>query len=148
MPEELSPLFHETDFQGYPLVHLPQQFVDYRGSISNIADGKLGDVAVISSVKGSVRANHYHKNDWHLSYLISGKMEYRWLSLDSQDHGIMLINEGRLFYTPPNTIHRMTFLEDSIFVAVSKLGRNQENYEADTIRTLESRLEFEGRTDD
>jgi dTDP-4-dehydrorhamnose 3,5-epimerase-like enzyme len=133
-PAELSPLFNNYHFAKYPLVEIPQHFRDERGLISNIADGHLGDVAVITSVANAIRANHYHEEDWHLSFLLSGKMLYSWKSLDSADHGEIEISAGSLFYTPKRTIHRMKFLEESTFVAVSKLNRNQENYEEDTVR--------------
>lgn len=133
-PEELSSLFKESHFARYPLVEIPQKFKDERGVISNIADGQLGDVAVISSTAHAVRANHYHEEDWHLSFLVSGKMLYSWKSLDTSDNGEIEISAGSLFYTPKRTIHRMKFLEESLFIAVSKLNRNQEHYEADTKR--------------
>jgi len=133
-PSELSSLFHEEHFSSYPLVDIPQSFKDERGLISNIADGNLGDVAVISSEAKAIRANHYHEEDWHLSYLLSGKMLYKWKALDSSDQGEIEIAAGFLFYTPKRTVHRMTFLEPSGFIAVSKLNRNQANYEFDTKR--------------
>lgn len=133
-PEELSSLFRQEHFSNYPLIEIPQSFKDERGLISNIADGRLGDVAVISSTAQAIRANHYHEEDWHLSFLLSGKMLYSWKSLDSSDQGEIEISAGSLFYTPKRTVHRMKFLHESTFIAVSKLNRNQENYESDTKR--------------
>jgi dTDP-4-dehydrorhamnose 3,5-epimerase-like enzyme len=100
----------------------------------NIADGVLGDVAVISSIPGSIRANHYHETDWHLSFLLSGSMRYSWKSLDTEDKGQIDIGAGTLFFTPEKTIHQMLFLKESIFIAISKLGRSKLNYESDTVR--------------
>ena len=31
---------------------------------------------LIDSKKGTLRANHYHKTDWHYCYVISGSIEY------------------------------------------------------------------------
>ena len=133
-PAELSPLFTNDHFTSYPIVKIPQSFQDERGLISNIADGNLGDVAVITSSAKSIRANHYHEDDWHLSFLLSGRMIYSWKSLDSSDKGEIEVRASSLFYTPKRTVHRMYFLEVSTFIAVSKLNRNQENYELDTKR--------------
>jgi hypothetical protein len=36
--------------------------------------------------------------------------------------------------TPSKAPHKMVFLEDSVFIAISELSRVQENYEADTKR--------------
>lgn len=133
-PKELGNLFSNSHFSEYPFVSIPQVFNDYRGSIANIADGALGDVAYIKSTKGSVRANHYHQNDWHLSYMTSGSMEYYWKDLDSEVINLAKVKEGDLIYTPPMTIHKMIFLENSSFIAISKMHRDQNSYESDTIR--------------
>ena len=63
IPKELSELFQEKHFTNYPFVEIPQSFSDERGSIENIADGNLGDVAVITSVAGAMRANHLYEHD-------------------------------------------------------------------------------------
>ena len=78
IPSTLSSLFSVENFANYPKVLIPQIFNDERGSIKNIADGRLGDVAIISSQKSSIRASHVHENDWHFSYLVSGQMRYFW----------------------------------------------------------------------
>lgn len=135
---KLSSLFQDSHFKNYPLVIVPQEFQDNRGMIKNIADGALGDVAFITSTKGAVRANHIHLLDWHLTYLISGKMIYQWKESsgsDSQD--AIEISGGQLFYTPPNTPHKMIFLEESQFIAVSGLHRDKDSYESDTKRLSE-----------
>ena len=131
----LSSLFLSSHFKNYPLVAIPQEFEDERGVIKNIADGTLGDVAFISSNKGAVRANHIHRLDWHLSFLISGRMIYQWKdSMESDLQEMIEILPGQLFYTPANTPHKMIFLEESHFIAVSGLNRDKESYESDTKR--------------
>ena len=135
IPNGLQGYFSEENFKDYPKISLPQQFVDARGSITNIADGSIGDVAVITCREGAVRANHYHDNDWHLTFMISGSMRYLLKNnLNSKDYQSLVCGPEDLIYTPPNTPHKMLFLEDSIFVAVSSLSRSQMNYEFDTHR--------------
>ena len=135
IPKTLSSIFNEEHFASYPKVLIPQNFVDERGSIRNIADGKLGDVAVINSKANSIRANHVHDHDWHLSYMVSGSMKYFWKS-DMQDNleKSIIVSAGEMVYTPSKAPHKMVFLEDSVFIAISELSRVQENYEADTKR--------------
>jgi quercetin dioxygenase-like cupin family protein len=119
-------------------VDIPQEFRDQRGVIKNIADGTIGDVAFITSTKGAVRANHIHRLDWHLTYLVSGRMIYQWKeSPESNSQERMEISSGQLFYTPTNTPHKMTFLEESEFIAVSGLHRDRKSYESDTKRLAE-----------
>ena len=133
IPKELSELFQEKHFANYPFVEIPQSFSDERGSIENIADGNLGDVAIITSVAGAMRANHVHKDDWHLSYMVSGSMRYYWRTdLNTENSESITVNAGEMIYTPPKAPHKMVFLEDSVFIAISGLSRVQENYEADT----------------
>lgn len=135
---DLSSLFEESHFKDYPLVVIPQEFQDYRGVILNIADGKLGDVAFITSNKGAVRANHVHNHDWHLTFLVSGTMIYQWKeSINSDIQESLEISAGQLFYTPEKIPHKMTFLENSQFIAVSGLHRDKASYEIDTKRLAE-----------
>lgn len=132
LPAELSDMFKEIHFENYPFVTVPQLFTDDRGQIINIADGKLGDVAVIFSRQGALRANHVHENDWHLSYMVYGSMLYSWN--DGNDSYTVQVKARDLIYTPPKIAHKMTFLEESCFIAVAALNRTSENYEIDTTR--------------
>ena len=132
IPTEIISYFKDSDFFDYPLVKIPQNFEDVRGKIINIADGDLGDVAVIISKANTVRANHTHREDWHLSYLIDGELKYYWENDNKQKS--IIIKPGQLFYTPPKTPHKMLFLKESIFVAVAAMSRTIENYEKDTTR--------------
>ena len=139
IPNGLSSIFTDKDFASYPKVLVPQNFVDDRGSIKNIADGKLGDVAVITSKANSIRANHVHDHDWHLSYLVSGSMKYYWSTgLENSKFESVIVDSGEMIYTPPKVPHKMVFLEDSVFIAISGLSRVQENYEADTKKLLDN----------
>jgi uncharacterized RmlC-like cupin family protein len=139
IPESLSSIFTDKHFATYPKILVPQNFIDDRGSIKNIADGKLGDVAVITSKANSIRANHVHDHDWHLSYMVSGSMRYYWRTdLNTENSGSITVNAGEMIYTPPKAPHKMVFLEDSVFIAISGLSRVQENYEADTKKLLDN----------
>jgi dTDP-4-dehydrorhamnose 3,5-epimerase-like enzyme len=135
IPSELDAYFKNVNFVNYPFISIPQEFSDDRGLISNIADGKLGDVAVIRSKVGSVRANHYHREDWHLCYLISGEMEYAWKdSLGDGESRRVVVASSQMIFTPSMTPHRIKFLQDSIFLSISRLSRISQNYEKDTIK--------------
>ena len=136
IPKELSELFQEKHFNNYPFVEIPQCFSDERGSIKNIADGVLGDVAVITSVAGAVRANHVHKDDWHLSYMVQGSMKYFWKDDDGKEK-IVEVKSGQMVYSPPGTPHKMLFLEASSFIAIAAKNRSSEDYELDTTRLSE-----------
>lgn len=51
-------------------------FTDARGSIQNIVHEPVGSVVVITSKASTVRAQHWHKTDWHLCYVLSGRIRY------------------------------------------------------------------------
>ena len=133
LPKELSALFQESHFKDYPFVEIPQSFSDDRGRIDNLADGVLGDVALISSTFGAIRANHVHLNDWHFSYLVDGSMEYIWKDSKGIQKSTTVI-KGQMVFTPPGVPHKMVFLEESQFIAISAKNRSSENYEEDTTR--------------
>ena len=50
-------------------------FEDERGKISNILEEPITHIAIITSKKGAIRANHYHPDQVQYEYLISGKYE-------------------------------------------------------------------------
>ena len=134
IPVELSKMFTFAHFVDYPIIKIPQTFTDGRGIIMNIADGSLGDVAFITSNSGSIRANHLHKQDWHLTFLIDGGMNYEWQDTNKgQQNNQTTVTSGQLIFTPPNTPHKMTFTQNSTFIAISRLNRSHELYSADTI---------------
>ena len=58
------------------IVQLEKAFKDARGEIQPLVDLPMKSCVMITSKKGSVRANHYHKTDWHFCYVVEGKIEY------------------------------------------------------------------------
>lgn len=110
---------------------------DARGIIEQFPSGTYQSILRITSKAGTVRANHYHKHDSHLCYLVSGKMEYSYR--DALDESAPLqtvtILPGQLFYTPPMVAHAMHFLADSEFYAfTTQPRREQADYEDDVVR--------------
>lgn len=113
-------------------------FIDERGEMSFIInnDIKVSSILLITSKKGAVRANHYHKKDGHYSYMLSGRMEYSWYDASSKNKKKkkMLVREGDLIYTPPMIAHAMRFLENSSFLTLDAKPRDKDKYEEDLIR--------------
>ena len=143
IPKEIASYFDLSNFVDYPIISIPQSFSDDRGQIINVADGILGDIAVIKTNAGATRANHYHIEDWHLCYLINGEMEYYWTEdVGSSKVNRMHVQSGSLIFTPKLTPHKITFQEDSTFLSISRLSRVSENYESDTVRLKTNSLNF------
>ncbi len=114
--------------------HLDPAFVDERGGIINVFEGSVGHVALITSKKGSVRANHYHKEDVQYMYLISGSYEtYACDVNDPEKRQVLKVKPGDLVKSPPYVAHAQKFTEDSVFIALSTRQREEGKYENDTI---------------
>ena len=118
-----------------PLVDLQKPFVDKRGSIQPLVDLMMKSAVMIQSKAGSLRANHYHKTDWHYCYVISGKIQYFYRQVNSkEDPKIVVAKSGEMIFTPPLVEHCMKFPEDTLFLTLSRNSRDQDTYEADVIR--------------
>ena len=114
-------------------VKLSNLFVDKRGQIINITNELFKSCALIKSKKNSIRANHYHKKDWHYCYVLKGKIAYY-----HRKHGTktkpkkIIINKGELFFTPPMIDHAMKFLSYTEFLTLGRGSRSKINYDEDT----------------
>lgn len=117
------------------IVQLEKPFVDDRGAIQPLVDRMMKSAVMIESKKGALRANHYHKTDWHYCYVISGAIEYYHRPTGSEDEPeMLLVKEGQMVFTPPMVDHGMKFPEDTVFLTLSRNPRDQATYEADVVR--------------
>jgi quercetin dioxygenase-like cupin family protein len=128
----------DLDMLQNPILPLKKPFSDDRGIIQNLVslnESQMRSAVLIESKKGSLRANHYHKVDWHYCYIISGSIEYYYRPTNSDKEPIkILINAGQVFYTPPMVEHAMVFPEDTIFLTLGGGTRIHEDYENDLVR--------------
>ncbi len=117
------------------IVPLETPFADERGAIQPLVDLPMKSCVLISSKKGTVRANHYHKTDWHFCYVMKGTIEDHHRPHGSTDPAeVVTIGEGQLFFTPPMVDHAMVFPEDTVFLTLGRNSRAQDVYEADVER--------------
>ena len=128
----------EQEIEMWPahgVVKLEKPFVDGRGSIQPLVDTLMKSAVMIKSKAGSLRANHYHKTDWHYCYVVSGRIAYyhRPTGTDSEPERI-IVEAGQLFFTPPMEDHAMVFLEDTVFLTLGRNPRDRQSYEADVVR--------------
>ena len=101
-PFKIEPLTEEEikNWPTKPLVDLEKPFVDSRGSIQPLVDLLMKSAVMIHSKAGSLRANHYHKTDWHYCYVIYGKINYYYRELNSKkDPELLLVEKGRMIFT-------------------------------------------------
>ncbi len=117
--------------------NIKPEFSDERGEITKILDDGctiIKSVILITSRKGSVRANHYHKKDSHYVYMLSGSMEYSEKPVEGGNKESAIVKAGDMVYSAPMMIHAMRFLEDSSFLTLATEWRKQEAYEEDLVR--------------
>lgn len=123
------------DWPKDPIVPLETPHVDDRGEIIPLVDALMQSAVLITSRKGAVRANHYHKTDWHYCYVMKGSIEYYHRPTGSDEPAEMvLVKEGEMVFTPPMVDHAMVFPEDSVFLTLGRNPRDQESYEQDVVR--------------
>ena len=133
----IRPLTREEQaaFPAEVVVPLEAPFVDARGSIQPLVDAAMESCVLISSRKGTVRANHYHQTDWHYCYVLSGAIDYFHRPHGSEAAPSQVrIKQGQMFFTPPLVDHAMVFPEDTVFLTFGRNSRAQEVYEADVVR--------------
>lgn len=133
----------------YPIVQLGPGFVDERGRITNLTTKGCRSVAVLTSKAGSQRANHVHRGDDHLAFVISGQIEYWWQDGVVNEAGHfepngekrkVVVEAGQAFYTPPWVAHTMFFPVDTTFATISCQSREHADHEADLIRVPSLRV--------
>jgi dTDP-4-dehydrorhamnose 3,5-epimerase-like enzyme len=124
-----------AEWPAHGVVKLEKPFVDGRGEIQPLVDTMMKSAVMIDSKAGSLRANHYHKTDWHYCYVVSGRIEYFHRPTGSdQEPEIILVEEGEMVFTPPMIDHGMKFPVDTVFLTLSRNRRDQDSYEKDVVR--------------
>jgi len=130
-------------------IDLPDPFVDERGSISNLLSIpkkrlgqdvdplglKVGNVALIRSPRGAIRSNHYHREDWHYLYVLSGRMLYFEREVGAEHVPTATwVSKGRRIFTPANREHAVLFLDDSEILSMARNPQTHAEHEADVVR--------------
>jgi uncharacterized RmlC-like cupin family protein len=106
-----------------------------QGYIVNLREGVSNGVAIIESNAGAVRSNHYHKEDAHTLYLVSGALLYFERPVGKTTIGEpIIITPGQMFYTGPMVEHAIVFLYDSTMISVSARQRDHKSHEEDVVR--------------
>jgi quercetin dioxygenase-like cupin family protein len=117
-------------------MHDPKtSFVDARGTITNLVvsdeSGAIGGVQLIESKAGSVRANHWHREDSHALHVLSGRVVYL-----EREHGVddvpkrTVHGPGETIFTGPNVDHSLLFPVDTVMISVSQFRRGKDPHDA------------------
>ena len=110
---------------------------DERGRIVDVIAGtNLNYATVITSKKGVVRGNHYHKKTVQWVYLLRGRVK----SLSRMPGSTIetaILEPGDLWKNDPFEEHALIALEDSEFLVLTSGLRGGKDYEKDTYRLEE-----------
>ncbi len=125
-----------VDMEGVKVEKLSPTFSDERGAITDILNGEMHNLGIITSKKGSIRGNHYHKAQTQYTYILKGKIEMTTKDLrePSSVPKTAIIAEGDLITHPAMVAHAYKALEDSVFLAITTKRRDKGGYEDDTFR--------------
>tara|TARA_X000000950_G_scaffold155439_1_gene190563 strand:+ start:1568 stop:2044 length:477 start_codon:yes stop_codon:yes gene_type:complete len=133
--EEYSKLVEAGEYPNEPEVVIEHSFVNINGEIKNLLLQKFTSVAIITSKAGSIRANHYHKTDWHYAYVLQGKIDYFWKKIGEKEKTHSeTFSKNQMFFTPPLVEHAMFFPVETIFITFAKNRRDHDNHESDLVR--------------
>ena len=118
------------------IIKIRPAFIDERGSIWDLLPVQdMKHVGLLISKKGSIRAQHYHKNQTQFTLVLEGKMKATTKDVkhDSKIE-IREISEMEMLVSPPYQYHSFEFLEDSKCITFSTGEHSGEAYEKDTFR--------------
>ena len=106
-------------------------YTDSRGYITNYElPEPINLIGLITSKKGTVRANHYHPIQEQKCLVTKGSFISVYKNLLSEDDKIVthVVNENQLIVTKPNVAHAMVFPEDTKFLNLVRGEREHKNY--------------------
>lgn len=102
---------------------------DDRGAIVNLLQNvKIKGVSLIFSKAGTTRSNHYHRDDWHYLYVVSGKMAYFERSVLESKNPFkkpLIVEKGHMVFSPAMKVHRTDFIEDTVLLCLSKYAKGK-----------------------
>ena len=117
------------------ITHLPVNFRDDRGTILDIFVGESHEhCTIITTKKGGVRGNHYHKLSRQQDFLVSGSMEIYSKEMPDGRVSRTVFEANDLVAWEPNEAHEFVAIEDSIFLTFVNGLRGGKDFEQDTIR--------------
>ena len=112
------------------------QFRDSRGVIVDLVpdfmEEGINAITLISSVKGAVRGNHFHKKTHQWTYVVKGKT--RSIHVINGKTYDTTWEPGNLIGHAPGVPHAFEAIEDTEWLVFTKGPRAGDDYESDTFR--------------
>lgn len=133
---EYSALVDAGAFPDSVEVPIDPPFINENGAILNLLTERFTHAAILTSRPGAVRANHYHKTDWHYAYVIDGEVEYFHRPVGSGDAPTReRFPRGTMFFSPPLVEHAMFFPVPTTIITFARNARSEhDTHEQDLVR--------------
>lgn len=116
------------------LSHKKCAFKDRRGQITDILEKTpIEYVTLITSKKGAVRGNHYHKESIQYTFVLKGALRL----VTQKPKGKIkkeIMRAGDLAFTGKMESHALAALQDSELLIMTRGPRGAGDYEKDTYR--------------
>ena len=107
------------------------EYIDARGKISNHElTEPINLIGLISSKKGTTRANHYHPIQEQKCLFTKGQIieVFQDILNPNSPKITQVVNEGQLSVIKPNVAHTMVFSKDTVFLNLVRGEREHNNY--------------------
>jgi quercetin dioxygenase-like cupin family protein len=111
-------------------------FTDERGDIIDVWNGESHNIGLLTFTPGSVRGNHYHKEQTQWSYMLHGTLELHVRPADDENAAVEMhiLEEGTLVTIPPNVIHAYRTDKAATMLCFTSKSRAGTGFEDDTYR--------------
>lgn len=124
-------------------------FEDARGKITDVFENAPKEhCVVITTAKGCVRGNHYHKESLQYDFIISGKIKVFGRKAGSDKIESLVVGPHSWLEWEKGEAHEFVALEDSMFITFVNGPRGGDKFESDTFRLQKPLHEAAGETID
>lgn len=114
---------------------LSPNFEDDRGIIMDIiSNTDFQHATIITSNKGALRADHYHKKTSQYTFILDGKYKYVTRDRVTKNVETVILKKNDLVLSPPNEDHLFFASQDSAMLVLTCGIRGGLDYEKDTFR--------------
>ena len=115
--------------------HKKLNFEDARGAITDIFVSEPKEhCTIISTNKGGIRGNHYHKVSRQYDFIVKGSFKIYSQNIGDTKVSEAIVGPNDFLTWEPNEAHEFVALEDSVFVTFVNGLRGGDDFEKDTFR--------------
>jgi dTDP-4-dehydrorhamnose 3,5-epimerase-like enzyme len=110
-----------------------KRWKEERGGFAQIAyNEEIRHLAIFEIRKGFTRGSHYHERKEEIFYVVHGKMEARFIDMDTHQRKESILVKGDKIWIKPRCSHLFQALEDTLVVEYSpQVYEMEDNYRID-----------------